>query len=39
MTKTYEGFDAQKEDESLLVEHLLSLYDNGVADLQVPSRA
>src|SRR5208282_4545366 len=34
VTKTCEAVDAQKDDESLSVEHLLSVYDQGVADLR-----
>ncbi len=34
VTKTYEAVDAQKDDESLSVEHLLSVHDQGVADLR-----
>jgi hypothetical protein len=32
--ETYEAVDAQKDDESLSVEHLLSVHDQGVADLR-----
>jgi uncharacterized damage-inducible protein DinB len=34
VTPAYEAVDAQKDDESLSVEHLLSVYDQGVADLR-----